>query len=164
NENSQTLTITAVSNAIGGTVSIVGSDVIFTPAAHYSGAASFVYTLQDDGTTNGVSDFKTSTAIVSFNIIAPSSAAFVQTDTTTLGSWQGIYGSDGYQINSLTANLPTYAQVAFSNALSYTWATSTTDVRAVQKPASTTDRIASTWYSYTNFSIDLNLMDGLTHQ
>lgn len=53
NESAQTLTITAVGTAVGGTVQIVGTDVIFTPTANYNGPASFEYTLQDNGTTNG---------------------------------------------------------------------------------------------------------------
>jgi autotransporter-associated beta strand protein len=68
NESGQTLTITGVSAPVGGTVSIVGTDVIFTPTHDYNGAASFTYALQDDGTTSGAPDFKTSTAVVSFNI------------------------------------------------------------------------------------------------
>ncbi len=68
NENGQTVTITDVSDAVGGTVSISGSSVLFTPTANYNGPASFVYTLRDDGTTNGVDDFLTSTATVSFTI------------------------------------------------------------------------------------------------
>ena len=35
---------------------------------------------------------------------------------------------------------------------------------ALQKASSSTDRIAATWYSYTNYSIDLNFTDGLSHQ
>src|SRR5262249_52507853 len=45
----------------------------------------------------------------------------------------------------------------------YTWAGSTTDMRALQKPAAG-DRIASTWVSGTNFTIDVNLTDGNWHQ
>src|SRR5207249_4820677 len=60
--------------AIGGTVSIVGTDVIFTPTPDYNGPASFVYTLVDDGTTNGAADAKTSTATVSFTIDAVNDA------------------------------------------------------------------------------------------
>ena len=68
NENGQTLTITAVSNPVGGTVVINGTDVEFTPDAHFNGAASFTYTLRDNGTTNGSDDFKTSMANVSFTV------------------------------------------------------------------------------------------------
>jgi len=46
---------------------------------------------------------------------------------------------------------------------SYTWASSTGDVRGLQK-ALASDRIAATWYADSMFSIDLDLTDGLTHQ
>jgi CSLREA domain-containing protein len=69
NESGQTLTVKTVSNAVGGTVSIGGGNVLFTPAADFNGPASFQYTVEDDGTTNGVADPKTSTAATaSFNI------------------------------------------------------------------------------------------------
>ena len=69
-ESGQTLTITAVSNPLGGTVMIRGTNVEFTPAHDFNGMVRFTYTLQDDGTTNGVSDFQTSTATVSFPVTA----------------------------------------------------------------------------------------------
>ena len=68
NESSQTLTITGVGNAVGGTVSIVGANVRFTPAANFNGTASFDYTLQDNGTTNGAPDSKTDTGTATFTI------------------------------------------------------------------------------------------------
>jgi hypothetical protein len=73
-ESSQTLTITGVSNAVGGTVQISGTNVLFTPAADYNGPAGFTYTLQDNGTTGGVNDFKTATATVSFQVTAVNDA------------------------------------------------------------------------------------------
>ncbi len=66
NESTQLLTITSVTNAVGGTVSIVGTNVIFTTATNFNGASSFTYVVQDNGTTAGTNDFKTSTASVSF--------------------------------------------------------------------------------------------------
>ncbi len=90
-------------------------------------------------------------------------AAFAGADTTTQGSWKGVYGSDGYNVINDTVNYPSYAQVAPSGELNYTWAASTVDVRALQKAASTTDRLAATWYGDT-FSIDVNLNDGVTHR
>ena len=69
NESGQTLTITAVSAPAGGAVeSQCRTDVIFTPTADYNGPASFTYTLQDNGTTAAVSDFKTATATAAFTI------------------------------------------------------------------------------------------------
>ncbi len=81
NESSQTLTITGVGSAVGGTVAIVGTDVIFTPAANYNGPASFVYTLQDNGTTNGIADPKSATATVSFTITEVNDAPTAANDT-----------------------------------------------------------------------------------
>ena len=49
-------------------MTIVGSDVVFEPHDDFSGQASFVYTVRDNGLTNGVSDFKSSTATVSFAV------------------------------------------------------------------------------------------------
>ncbi|HEY4180330.1 MAG TPA: Ig-like domain-containing protein [Kofleriaceae bacterium] len=43
----QTLSVTAVSNPIHGTVSLSGTTITFTPAANYNGAASFDYTTSD---------------------------------------------------------------------------------------------------------------------
>jgi uncharacterized repeat protein (TIGR01451 family) len=69
NESGQTLTIKTVGSAVGGTVSIVSGNVVFTPTADYNGPASFQYTVEDNGTTNGAADPKTSgPATVSFNI------------------------------------------------------------------------------------------------
>ena len=51
NESAQTLSITGVSNAVGGSVVINGANVEFTPTANFNGAASFDYTVQDNGMT-----------------------------------------------------------------------------------------------------------------
>ncbi|PYE62512.1 Ig-like protein group 4, partial [Aneurinibacillus soli] len=71
NESGQVLTITSVDSPVGGTVSISGSNVIFTPSANYHGPASFRYTVQDNGTTNGSANPKTAQATASFTINAP---------------------------------------------------------------------------------------------
>jgi VCBS repeat-containing protein len=41
------LSVAGVSNAVGGTVSIVGGNVVFTPNANFNGAAAFDYTVSD---------------------------------------------------------------------------------------------------------------------
>jgi Ca2+-binding RTX toxin-like protein len=73
-ENGQTLTVTAVSNVIGGTASVSGGNVLFTPTADFNGTTSFNYTVTDDGTTNGVADPMTATATASFAIDAVNDA------------------------------------------------------------------------------------------
>ncbi|MGE0039656.1 MAG: Ig-like domain-containing protein [Vicinamibacterales bacterium] len=42
-----TLTLTAVGNATGGTVALVAGQVVFTPAPNFFGTASFTYTVSD---------------------------------------------------------------------------------------------------------------------
>ncbi|MGE5703555.1 MAG: Ig-like domain-containing protein, partial [Clostridia bacterium] len=71
NESGQTLTITSISTPVGGTVSVSGSNVVFTPITNYSGNASFRYTMTDNGTTIDVSDPKSSQATMSFTIHPP---------------------------------------------------------------------------------------------
>ena len=90
-------------------------------------------------------------------------ASFVNTDTTTRGTWKGVYGASGEAIANDSTNYPAYAQVSFAGASLYTWVSSTTDTRAPQKAAAS-DRIASAWISSTNFTIDLDLLDGNQHQ
>jgi len=51
-------------------VSISAGTVLFTPSPNYTGEASFVYTIQDDGTTSGVPDFKVASATARF-FVAP---------------------------------------------------------------------------------------------
>src|SRR5713226_1406072 len=77
------LIVKTVSNAVGGTVSILGGNVVFTPTADFNGAASFQYTVEDNGTTNGVADPKTSApATVSFNITPVADTPSVTNATT----------------------------------------------------------------------------------
>ena len=48
NESEQQIAVTAVMNALNGTVQLVEGQVTFTPNANYHGMASFEYTIQDD--------------------------------------------------------------------------------------------------------------------
>jgi len=90
-------------------------------------------------------------------------ATFVRLDTTTQGNWRGVYGNDGYAIANAGQSLPAYAQVSTGGIETWTWAASTADTRAPQRPAAA-DRIASCWYSGSSFTFDLNLTDGQPHQ
>jgi hypothetical protein len=91
------------------------------------------------------------------------SASFAGLDTTTRGSWQAKYGSEGYVIPNLTQSIPGYATFAAQNALLYTWNAGTTDTRAVKMPNSGSG-VASTFYNNPGFSLDINAVDGNTHQ
>ena len=98
-------------------------------------------------------------------------AAFVKVDSTTEGSWSGVYGSAGYILATTNggaaySNIPRYLLVTITSAGAYTWAGTTTDPRALQKPpgAGGTGNIAACWYSGKSFTIDVGVTDGQTHR
>ena len=91
------------------------------------------------------------------------SAAFVRSDSTTQGSWRGVHGGGGAALATETSTLPAWAQLTVSDLPTWTWATSTADVRALQRPTGD-DRFAATWYEGTTFDLELNLTDGLPHE
>ena len=124
---------------------------------------------QNTGTSNvtlsATNSSGTGTSLLTLTITSPpsASAVYVKLDGTTSGNWKGVYGADGFTINSDASSIPAYAQVSFSsNTLNYTWAYPTTATRALQQ-GTASGRIASTWYD-SSFRIDLNLTDGTTHQ
>ncbi len=86
------------------------------------------------------------------------------TDTTTAGTWKGVYGGDGYNVISDTAGYPAYVSVTPSSNSTYIWAASTPDARALQKASPASDRIAACWYSAGSVSMDLRFNDTATHQ
>jgi hypothetical protein len=88
-------------------------------------------------------------------------ASFLGTDATTQGSWQGVYGAQGYSLAASAQLLPSNVTFTPQNSGTWTWTASTTDPRALQVPAG--GRIAAAWYSASpNFAIDLS--DGQTHE
>jgi Divergent InlB B-repeat domain len=91
------------------------------------------------------------------------SAVFVKTDSTTQGSWKGVYGANGEMIANDSNSMPDFATASI-NGKQYTSRASTTNLRGLQKAASDTDRIESCWYTGGILVIDLNLTDGASHQ
>jgi len=144
--------------AIDSLISIARGDIPDSPFSLYAGAAG-------KREANPATD---SLALFVPTLLLPqaggNSATFVKTDATTQGSWKGRYGADGYHIINDTASYPSYAQVNASGNLLATWAASTTDARALEKAASSADRIAACWYQSSHFTIDVNITDGRTHQ
>ncbi len=145
-EVAQALTVTAVSNSVGGTVSLVGGHVEFTPAANFNGVASFDYTVQDDGTTNGAPDTKTDIGQASFAVTAindaPTVAGLVVTETSisfvasdadnetlSLASpFANAFGNPTITRDDLTVLTPTQQASAVSGTLQVTDGTATADV------------------------------------
>lgn len=89
-ENGQVLTLVGVSGANGGTVEIVGSTVVFTPTPNYYGQASFTYTVQDNGTTNGVADPKIAEGTVSFTVVGTADTPTIASVTTNEDTQSGV--------------------------------------------------------------------------
>jgi hypothetical protein len=98
-------------------------------------------------------------------------AAFVKVDTSKGGNWSGAYGSQGYLLAPNAAasysSLPGYAVVNIGGANIYTWAGTTADPRALQKPSGAggpSERIAACWFSGQSFTIDIGVTDGGSHR
>jgi hypothetical protein len=171
-----TATVTVTSPGAGtptGNVTFMdGSTTLGTGAVNASGQATFTTTTLAAGPHSitavyaGDSNFTTSTSATLSQTISGGSAiaTYVQTDTTTSGTWTGTYGSDGYSLFNAGSSLPAYAQLSVSNAQSWTWDGAATDPRALQNSPSSTSRTAACNYSNTSFTYDLNLTDGNTHR
>ncbi|MFE8698142.1 DUF4073 domain-containing protein [Cytobacillus sp. FJAT-53684] len=67
NESAQILTIKSVDHAVGGTVAIQDGKIKFIPSD--LGTVSFDYTVEDNGTSHSVNDFKSHQATVSFKVV-----------------------------------------------------------------------------------------------
>ncbi len=93
----------------------------------------------------------------------PNQALFVQTDSSTKGTWNGVYGSEGSIISGVSASMPSSVQVAATGKTDWVWNWSNTDVRALQKYGAT-DRVASTWFSASSFTVDMTITDGKSHR
>ena len=94
----------------------------------------------------------------------PATATFNGKDTTTEGSWIGVYGSQGYNVINATngVDYPSYATVTPAGNTPYTWAASTNVLQALQNPSGS-GRIAAAWYASTSFTVDVDLTDGQSH-
>ena len=104
-------------------------------------------------------------ALPSLATSAANRASFVKTDIVTLGSWAGVYGSEGAFISQYPATkMPAYASLAFSGQSDWTWDSSTTHLQALQKAENPSERIAGQWFASGSFQIDVNVKDGGTHQ
>jgi hypothetical protein len=90
------------------------------------------------------------------------SARFVRTDSTTLGNWKGVYGSQGEYVAGDSYTAPSYANIT-SNGYTYVWNSSSTNGQYLQRAASTS-RIGSMLYAYGQLQVGVNVTDGRTHQ
>jgi PKD repeat protein len=89
------------------------------------------------------------------------SVGYISTDTTTQGTWQGTYGSDGYNIEGDASSLPSGVTTTFTGNSTYTWASSTSDVRGLQNPGG--GRLATCWYATNSFTVNVNITNGQSY-
>jgi len=144
-------------------LTLSGNALSGTPTA--SGTFSVVLTVNDGRTTVSA----TLALVVISTTTAPTptptgnAATFVKLDTTTQGNWQSAYGVDGYSLANANQGLPPYdPSFAVQGQQNWTWASNTTDPRALQLPGGS-GALAATWYSPSSFSFDINITTG-THQ
>jgi hypothetical protein len=90
-------------------------------------------------------------------------ATFIRTDDATRGSWLGAYGTQGYALAADAFASPGWAQVKVVAPLMWIWSPSTTDERAMQRPNGAS-RLAACWYSPDSLTVDVNVIDGASHQ
>ena len=146
-----TNSVVAVTNASGIATSPV-------PVANYV-TGTYTISASVTGVTTPAAFTLTNTAAV-----GAATATFVKMDTATKGNWRGSYGKDGYNVIGDLASNPLYVSPVAAGQLTYTWASSTADPRALQKASNPLDRIAGTWYASAAYTIDLNMSDQLQHQ
>ena len=141
------ITAVLVTEPADGTLTLnADGSFTYTPATGFSGTDTFTYQASDGLTTSGA-------ATVTLTVVPSGQASLIQSDTTTEGNWIKTYGAQGYDVIGEPAGLPGYATITPSGQSSYTWASSTSDPRALQVPGGT-GRIAATWYSATSFKVD----------
>jgi len=119
---------------------------------------------------NGMVYVGTNNSIAGFGLFQnpPTSASFVEKNTSYQGSWNDGYGVEGFQISQDTSagnpSIPYNVTVKVQQATPIVWNRSTTDPRALLKAApGSTDGIAAAW-SGNAFNIDVRMNDGLSHQ
>lgn len=95
---------------------------------------------------------------------ATNTAAFVRTDTTTSGTWRGVYGSKGvFAYPTSYLKDPTNVVINANGNYPLVWAHSTTSTRALQKRTGT-DRFATAWQNTNSFYYYLQFKDSATHR
>jgi len=144
--SSQTVTWSILS----GPGSIGSSSGIYTaPGTFTRGAQVTVQATSQDGTASG-------TATVTLS--ATAGVSLIGYDSSTMGNWQGTYGTDGEMVvnGPQLSPLASYGTFnAVQNASQYVWVTNTSDTRAPETGnGSTGTRTAATWFGST-FDFDI---------
>jgi hypothetical protein len=84
-------------------------------------------------------------------------------NNVVMGTWKGVYGSQGYQLAGDATKIPSCAAVSVTGKSDWVWNWSTTDVSAVQRAAAA-DRLAACYYAANAFDVAVKITDGQTHK
>jgi len=87
---------------------------------------------------------------------SPNRVSFTMKDTIHSGAWKNLYGTDGYSIAGVTPKIPAYAAVSYSKANPQVTKENCDWPNALQRPDSTTDRIAAS-YQDKAMSVDVTI-------
>jgi hypothetical protein len=117
--------------------------------------------------TNSLGQVTTEPAALTVLEADPAKGRFVMQDSTTLGSWKGVYGTDGYLIVGLATNLPVPAkQISLASGSYFAFATNTTAANALERTGtdSVTNRFAACQFDPTAILVNVNLPVGTTNR
>lgn len=145
----------------------LGEDTTAPFTCAWSNVGAGIYTVTARATDNQGATTTSPAINVTINsppgTVTTAAATLLETDVATKGDWIGIYGAEGYAIAEHATKFPTYGGATLFGKDNFTWSSSTSDIRALQKVGAT-DRIASAWYAPGSFNIDFNFLDASTHR
>ncbi|HEY1685969.1 MAG TPA: hypothetical protein VGG19_14485 [Tepidisphaeraceae bacterium] len=129
-----------------------------------TGLSAGSYTFYAVATDN--SGLTSNSASIAVTVTAPvttpaNSAVYVRTDSTTLGNWKGVYGTQGEYVPGDSLTDPSYATLT-TNGYVYEWASNSSSSQYVNRASS--GRIGSMLYAAGTLQIGIDLTDGKTHQ
>lgn len=86
-------------------------------------------------------------------------ASLLRVDEDSAGGWVGRYGERGYSLAMAgePTSLPPGVSMAMARSHLYLWSPVTTDPRGLSVPANPSRQSAGQWFSWDNFSLDLDL-------
>ncbi|RYY75249.1 MAG: tandem-95 repeat protein, partial [Gammaproteobacteria bacterium] len=174
-----TLSIVSVQNALHGTVQIVGSNVVFTPEANYSGIASYTYTISDGkgGTSTAkvnidIQPLNDAPLAVNDNLTATEDASITYTAAQLLGNDSDV-DSSAFTISSVTSGtggtavLNANGTVTFTPTANFngnaTFTYRATDGSAISAPATVTVAVASVNDAPSGTSSSVGIIEDQSH-
>ncbi len=151
------------SSGVWSQVALVGANTSSYTASGLSPGSTYyfrVFAVNGSGSSMPSNESGATTALP--NPTVPG-VAFLGVDPNTVGDWRGVIGSDGYNVITSGSSYPGYATVNAVGTTDYQWNDHTTDSRALDNPSGG-GRVIGCWFAANSFTVDINLLDGMTHK